>query len=89
METAAMQIRRRSSLLPALLLVVSVVGALELGSRLMNYVQEEFGTEAHQRLENWQRLHALAENAPIDRQLRLGHSFFNRVTVRISQLPNT
>ena len=80
METAAMQIRRRSSLLPALLLVVSVVGALELGSRLMNYVQEEFGTEAHQRLENWQRLHALAENAPIDRQLRLVNSFFNRVT---------
>lgn len=64
METSAIQIRRRSSLLPALLLAVSVVGAFELSSRLMNYVQEEFGTEAHQRLENWQRLHALATNAP-------------------------
>ena len=62
METAAIQIRRRSSLLPALLLAVSVVGAFELSSRLMNYVQEEFGTEAQQRLENWQRLHALASN---------------------------
>ena len=80
METAALQIRRRSTLLPALLLVVSLVSAFELGSRLMNYVQEEFGTEAHQRLENWQRLHALAANAPIDRQLRLVNSFFNRVT---------
>lgn len=44
METAALQIRRRSTLLPALLLVVSLVSAFELGSRLMNYVQEEFGT---------------------------------------------
>ncbi len=55
------------------------MGAFELSSRLMNYVQEEFGTEAHQRLENWQRLHALAANAPVDRQLRLVNSFFNRV----------
>ncbi|MCM0612145.1 transglutaminase-like cysteine peptidase [Marinobacter sediminum] len=78
--TAALTLRRRSSLLPALLLVTAVVGALELSNSLMNYVQEKFGTEAHQRLEDWQRLHTLASNAPIDRQLKLVNSFFNRVT---------
>ncbi|TNE98866.1 MAG: sulfate adenylyltransferase, partial [Gammaproteobacteria bacterium] len=41
--------------------------------------RQTFGQEAHQRLENWQRLEALAQNAPIDRQLRLINSFFNRV----------
>lgn len=78
--TAALTLRRRSSLLPALLLVTAMVGALELSNSLMNYVQEKFGTEAHQRLEDWQRLHTLASNAPIDRQLKLVNSFFNRVT---------
>ncbi|ERS86820.1 hypothetical protein Q672_01745 [Marinobacter sp. EVN1] len=79
MEAASRFTRRQSLLLP-LILAVSVVSALELSNRLMTYVLEEFGEAAHQRLENWQRLHALAGNAPIDRQLRLVNSFFNRVS---------
>ncbi len=79
MATAALGLhRRRCRLLPVLLLA-SVVGAVELSDRLMRYVMNEFGAEAHQRLEDWQRLHALAKNAPIERQLRLTNSFFNRV----------
>lgn len=77
METAAIHIRRRSRLLPVLLLAFAV-GAFELSSQLMDYVLDEFGPEAHQRLENWQRLQALASKAPINRQLRLVNSFFNR-----------
>lgn len=71
----------RNLLLPLVLALalVTTVGALELSNRLMAYVLEEFGETAHQRLENWQRLHALAANAPVDRQLRLVNSFFNRV----------
>ncbi|KMQ74308.1 transglutaminase-like cysteine peptidase [Marinobacter subterrani] len=77
METAAHPTRRRFSLLPVLFLVFAV-GAFELSSRLMEYVREEFGPQAQQRLENWQRLQDLANNAPIDRQLKLVNSFFNR-----------
>ncbi|MBW0146130.1 transglutaminase-like cysteine peptidase [Marinobacter arenosus] len=79
MVTAASAFRRRTTIMPALLLATAVFGALELSSRLMTYVQEEFGSEAHERLENWQRLHTLAANAPVDRQLQLVNRFFNRV----------
>jgi len=79
MTTAAPGLCRRSGWIP-LLLAVSMVSALELGNRLMNYVLQEFGQEAHQRLVDWQRLHDLATNAPIDRQLRLVNSFFNRIS---------
>lgn len=79
MVSAASYPRRRSMLMPALLLATAIVGAVELSNRLMDYVRQTFGQEAHQRLENWQRLEALAQNAPIDRQLRLINSFFNRV----------
>ena len=78
METAALFRSRRSFILP-LLLAVTFASALELSDQLMNYVLKDFGQEAHQRLENWQRLHALAANAPVDRQLKLVNSFFNRV----------
>lgn len=78
MATATYLLRRRSLLLP-LLLVVSLAGAIELSDRLMDYVLRDFGPEAHQRLQDWQRLHLIARNAPIDRQLRLVNSFFNRV----------
>ncbi|WP_323751065.1 transglutaminase-like cysteine peptidase [Marinobacter sp.] len=78
METAALFRPRRSIILP-LLLAVSLVSALELSDKLMSYVLKDFGQEAHQRLENWQRLHVLAANAPVDRQLKLVNSFFNRV----------
>ncbi|WP_040886657.1 transglutaminase-like cysteine peptidase [Marinobacter santoriniensis] len=63
----------------SLLLVVSLAGALELSSRLLDYVQKEFGQAAYQRLEDWKRLTDLAQNAPTNRQLRLVNSFFNRV----------
>ena len=65
----------------AILLTVtlgSVGNALELTDTLMNYVRTEFGDEAYQRLQNYQRLQLLASRAPIDRQLRLVNSFFNQ-----------
>src|SRR5690554_1710724 len=72
---------RRSFLIPLLLPVIlgiSLASAINLSDRLMNYVLQEFGLEAQQRLQNWQRLHGLAINAPIDRKLHLVNSFFNR-----------
>ncbi len=77
METAARTFCRRSLLFPALLLVTAVA-AFELSDRLLNYVREEFGQEAHTRLENWQNLNRMAANAPRERQLALVNSFFNR-----------
>ncbi|KAA1173958.1 sulfate adenylyltransferase [Marinobacter salinexigens] len=79
MAPAASSSCRRSMVLPALLLATALVGAVELSNRLMTYVLETFGTEAHQRLQNWQQLESLAANAPVDRKLRLINSFFNRV----------
>ncbi|MCG7199731.1 transglutaminase-like cysteine peptidase [Marinobacter pelagius] len=78
MTSAAPGLSRRSAWVP-LVLAVSLAGALELSDRLMNYVLQDFGQEAHQRLVDWQRLNDLAANAPVDRQLRLVNSFFNRV----------
>jgi predicted transglutaminase-like cysteine proteinase len=80
MTTAALSPERRLALLPVLLLCAALAGGFELNNRLMAYVQEAFGAEAHQRLENWQRLHKLAINAPVDRQLHMVNSFFNQVT---------
>ena len=65
----------------AILLTVtmsSVGNALELTDPLVSSVRTEFGDEAYQRLQNYQRLQALASKAPIDRQLRLVNSFFNQ-----------
>jgi predicted transglutaminase-like cysteine proteinase len=56
----------------------SVGNALEITDKLMSYVRTEFGEEAYQRLQNYQRLQLLASRAPIDRQLRLVNSFFNQ-----------
>lgn len=78
MATATWSARRHTILIP-LVFVFSLAGAIEFSDRLMTYVRSEFGQEAHQRLQDWQRLHQLARNAPIDRQLRLVNSFFNRI----------
>lgn len=78
METAARRISRRSLLFP-LLLFVATVASFELSDRLLNYVREEFGQEAHARLEDWQKLQRIAANAPRERQLALVNTFFNRV----------
>lgn len=75
---AAARLSFRYSLLLPWLLATSMASALQLDSRLMTWVLSEYGTEAHQRLEDWQRLHALAENAPIDRQMDMVNRFFNR-----------
>lgn len=79
MGTATRALRDPASLLPILVLVTALAWGVELSSRLMNYVQQEFGTEAFERLENWQRLQKLASNAPIERQLQLVNRFFNRI----------
>ncbi|MBZ2168181.1 transglutaminase-like cysteine peptidase [Marinobacter sp. F4216] len=79
MSTAALQAPRRARLLPVLMLFAALASAIEITTRLVNYVQEEFGDEAAERLENWQRLNTLAQNAPVKRQLKLVNTFFNRV----------
>lgn len=80
METAALIPRSRCSLLSMFLMATTLtVAAFELSEKLMDYVSSEFGDEAHNRLETWQNLHSMAQNAPVDRQLRLVNSFFNRV----------
>ncbi|MCK7543106.1 transglutaminase-like cysteine peptidase [Marinobacter bryozoorum] len=71
------QAARRSFLLMALLFA-AVATALELGPGLLQYIQQEYGLEARARLENWERLHKLAEPAPTRRQVQLVNSFFNR-----------
>jgi len=78
METAARPLRRCRLALPFILLI-STVAAFEVGERLLDYVQKEFGSEAHSRLENWENLHRLAARAPVERQLTLVNTFFNRV----------
>lgn len=78
MDAVALLPSRRSALMP-ILLAVTLAGAFELSNQLLEYVRKEFGAEAEQRLDDWQRLHTLAANAPTDRQLRLVNSFFNRV----------
>ncbi|SFR43956.1 transglutaminase-like cysteine proteinase BTLCP [Marinobacter daqiaonensis] len=72
------QTARHSSLLIALMFA-ALATAFELGTELLNYIQQEYGTEARQRLETWQDLHQLAGSAPTRRQIRLVNSFFNRV----------
>lgn len=78
MGSGFLQPGRRSALLLALLLLVVSVAAFELSSRLLAYVENEFGTEARSRLETWQNLHNMAAAAPTRRQLAMVNSFFNR-----------
>ncbi|MDG5500296.1 transglutaminase-like cysteine peptidase [Marinobacter sp. BGYM27] len=63
----------------ALMLATSAVIAIELSDRLLNYVAEKYGEDAKNRLTQWQKLQAIAQNAPVDRQLRLVNSFFNEL----------
>ncbi|WP_203140903.1 transglutaminase-like cysteine peptidase [Marinobacter mangrovi] len=63
----------------ALSLTVTAVIGIELSSRLLDYVQNEFGDAARERLVQWQQLQKLASHAPVRRQLRLVNSFFNQV----------
>jgi len=74
----AAKISFRYSLLLPLLLTASLAAAFQLDNRVMAWVLDQYGPAAEQRLVDWQRLHALAENAPIDRQLAMVNRFFNR-----------
>ena len=56
MDAVALLPSRRSALMP-ILLAVTLAGAFELSNQLLEYVRKEFGAEAEQRLDNWQRLH--------------------------------
>ena len=67
--------------LTALLLLVfvaSAVNGLELGNRLLEYVEREFGDDARDRLENWEALVAEHEASPEPLQLQAVNRFFNR-----------
>ncbi|WP_166259293.1 transglutaminase-like cysteine peptidase [Marinobacter salicampi] len=63
----------------ALILGASTVVAVDLSSDLLEYIEAEFGTEATDRLKRWEHLSAVAASAPVERQLQLVNSFFNRV----------
>lgn len=72
-------LRLSSRMAIAGMLVLSfTVSALDLGPDLFDYVTQEFGEDARTRLEQWQQLHDMASAAPIERQLALVNSFFNR-----------
>lgn len=68
----------RLAILLPLLLAASLASAIQLDDRLMNWVLEQYGPAAHQRLEDWQYLHTLIRKAPVDRQLEMVNRFFNR-----------
>jgi len=74
----ATNVSLRYSLLLPLLLTASLAAAFQLDNQVMAWVLDQYGPAAEQRLEDWQRLHALAEDAPIDRQLEMVNRFFNR-----------
>ncbi len=72
------QTARLSATLMAVLLSAAAV-ALDLGNDLLEYIRQEYGTEARNRLQNWQSLTQVAADAPDQRQIQLVNSFFNRV----------
>ncbi|BES71294.1 transglutaminase-like cysteine peptidase [Marinobacter nanhaiticus D15-8W] len=63
----------------ALSLTATAVIGIELSSRLLDYIGQEYGQDARSRLERWEDLQDLASKAPVERQLRLVNSFFNQV----------
>ncbi|TDT41378.1 putative transglutaminase-like cysteine proteinase [Halospina denitrificans] len=60
------------------LFAVAAVDGLELGSRLLDYVEREFGEAARGRLENWQALVAEHRESPEPLQLEAVNRFFNK-----------
>lgn len=63
----------------ALSLTATAVIGIELSSRLLEFIAQEYGQDARSRLERWEQLQDLASKAPVERQLRLVNSFFNQV----------
>lgn len=77
----ARTLRPAVRILLAIMLVAICTGAvIKLSARLLTYVQAQFGSEAHDRLVQWQTLETMAIHAPVARQLALVNSFFNRAT---------
>ncbi|WP_404362944.1 transglutaminase-like cysteine peptidase [Marinobacter sp.] len=77
MRPGSLRLIIRGALL-AVVVTTTAVTALEISSRLLAYVEKEFGSPARARLEQWQRLQEMATPAQTERQLRLVNSFFNR-----------
>lgn len=63
----------------ALSLTATAVIGIELSSRLLDFITQEYGQDARSRLERWEQIQDLASKAPVQRQLRLVNSFFNQV----------
>ena len=61
------------------LLLASLATGLELSSRLLAYVEENFGTPARERLESWERLVADKTELPELAQLERVNEFFNQI----------
>ena len=61
-----------------LMLFVMAGYGLELGSRLLEYVEREYGTPARTRLENWEALVAEYSDSPEPLQLQAVNRFFNQ-----------
>lgn len=60
------------------LFVVAAVDGLELGSRLLDYVEREYGEPARDRLENWEALVAEHRDSAEPLQLEAVNRFFNK-----------
>lgn len=71
------QATRRSSLLLAVTFSAFAT-AFELGPELLQYIETEYGSAARARLQNWERLHNIADSATDRRKVQLVNSFFNR-----------
>ena len=65
-------------LIPCLLLA-GLAAALELSSRLLEYVEENFGSSARDRLEAWEQLVAEKSDLPEPAQLEVVNDFFNQI----------
>lgn len=60
------------------LFVAAAVNGLELGNRLLEYVEREFGEPARSRLESWEQLVAEHHESPEPLQLQVVNRFFNQ-----------
>ncbi|MCP5162028.1 MAG: transglutaminase-like cysteine peptidase [Hahellaceae bacterium] len=69
----------KQALTGCLLLCASFVFALELGTELLRYIEDNYGQEARVRIEKWQTLANSYQKETDARKLELVNLFFNQV----------
>lgn len=67
----------RFTLIAVLMLLAAAGQGLELGSRLLEYVEQEFGSAARGRVESWEDLVAAHRDSNEIRQIEAVNQFFN------------